>query len=184
MTLVLQTSGTRRDGSSGEVVVFSDLTVTMNKPYFMAASVTYATADKPGKVVFALKDLSNDDEPLLTSTIEHNLVGGLGNNLPLTLGGRSARADSFHGALDDVRLSKGPLDIAKLLYQSEGIANTTMGYWRFEQKPDVLSDATGHGYNLESQSPTTTQTGATPQQAALADFCHALLNASEFLYTE
>ncbi len=70
MVLVLQTSGKKRDGTSGEVVMFADLTVTMNKPYFMSASVTYATPEKPGKVLFTLKDLSNDDEPLLTSTID------------------------------------------------------------------------------------------------------------------
>ncbi len=184
MNFVLQTSGTRRDGTKGEVVIFADLTVQLNKPYFASAALSYATPDKPGKVVFALKDLSNDDEPLLTSVVEHNLSGGLENDLPLTIGARSAKMDSFHGAIDDVRLSKGALDVAQLLYQSEGVAANTMGYWRFEQKPDVLADASGHGYNLEASAASTPVTATTTKRAALADFCHALLNASEFLYTE
>ena len=61
-----------------------------------------------------------------------------------------------------------------------------MGYWRFEAKPDVFADNSPHGRKLswperpkkESLPP------LTPQQAALADFCQALLNASEFLYVE
>lgn len=183
MTLVLQTSGKKRDGSTGEVVVFSDQTVQLNKPYFVAASVSYATAEKPGTVVFALKDLSNDDEPLLLAKVEHDLVGSLKNDLPFTIGARSEKLDSFHGAIDDVRLSRGALDVAQLLYQSEGVAASTMGYWRFEQKPDVLMDVTGHGFNLEAAA-NQVASDTNPRRAALADFCHALLNASEFLYME
>lgn len=184
LTLVLQTSGKRRDGTSGEVVVFSDQTVQMNKPYFMAASVSYATTEKPGKIVFALKDLSNDDEPLLQATVEHDLTGGLQNDWPFTIGGRSgARLDSFHGVIDDVRLSQGALDTAQLMYQSEGVAAATMGYWRFEQKPDVLADAAGHGYTLEAAAGDTAAE-TSPKSVALADLCHAILNASEFLYVE
>ncbi len=183
MVLVLQTSGKKRDGTSGEVVMFSDLNVTMNKPYFMSASVTYATKEQPGKTLFTLKDLSNDDEPLLMSTVAHDLVGGLKNDFPITLGGRSGAPNSFHGALDDVRLSKGALDVAQLLYQSEGVAASTLGYWRFEQKPDVLADTSGHHYDLQAATPQVSAE-ANPRRAALTDFCHALLNASEFLYVE
>ena len=156
----------------------------MNKPYFVAAAVTPATATAPGRVFFALKDLSNDDEPLLTATVEHDLTGGWNNDTPLTIGARSgAKPQTFHGAIDDVRLSSAALPAARMLYSSESASDTTLGYWRFEAKPDVFADASGHGHALAPPALRTT-TGLTPPQAALGDFCQALLNASEFLYTE
>lgn len=74
LTLALQLIGLKRDGSRGEQPVFSDLGVQMNKPYFVAAAVAPTTASAPGQVFFALKDLSNDDEPLLTATVGHELT--------------------------------------------------------------------------------------------------------------
>jgi hypothetical protein len=63
------------------------------------------------------------------------------------------------------------------------LSDTTLGYWRFEAKPDVFADASGHGHALQ-RSALRPVRALTPQQAALGDFCHALLNSSEFLYTE
>jgi hypothetical protein len=184
LTLALQLIGTHRDGHRGEHPVFSDLGVQTNKPYFVAAAVTPATPEAPGSVFFALKDLSNDDEPLLTATVEHDLTGGWDNQTPLTIGGRSGpRSQSFHGVIDDVRLSSAALPAAKMLYTSESASDTTLGYWRFEAKPDVFADASGHGHALAKPALRPVHT-LTPQQAALGDFCHALLNSSEFLYIE
>jgi hypothetical protein len=185
LTLALQLIGTHRDGKHGEQPVFSDLGVQMNKPYFVAAAVTPATADKPGQVFFALKDLANDDEPLLTATVEHDFTGGWTNETPMTIGARSgAKPQSFHGAIDDVRLSNAALTTTKLLFTTESVSDTTLGYWRFEAKPDVFADASGHGHSLAKPVQTKPARGLTPQQAALSDFCQALLNSSEFLYTE
>jgi hypothetical protein len=184
LTLALQLIGTRRDGRRGEHPVFSDLGVQMNKPYFVAAAITPATEGSTGQVFFALKDLSNDDEPLLTATVEHDLTGGWTNETSLTIGARSgAQPQSFHGAIDDVRLSSTALPAARMLYTSESVSDTTLGYWRFEAKPDVFADASGHGHALQ-RSALRPVRALTPQQAALGDFCHALLNSSEFLYTE
>lgn len=184
LTLALQLIGTHRDGHRGESAIFADLGVQMNKPYFVAAAVTPATAAAPGHVFFAMKDLSNDDEPLLTATIEHDVTGGWGNGTPLTLAARSgAKPQSFHGVIDDLRLSSIALTADKMLYASESVSDTTLGYWRFEAKPDVFADAGPGGHALEKSAPKAAS-GLTPQQAALTDFCQALLNASEFLYTE
>ena len=156
----------------------------MNKPYFIGASVTPATADAPGTVFFAVKDLSNDDEPLLTATVEHPIAGGWANATPLTIAARSGqKVQSFHGAIDDVRLSSVALPAAKMLYTAESISDSTVGYWRFEAKPDVFADASNRGHTLERPVLPTTPS-LTPPQAALTDFCHALFNSSEFLYTE
>ena len=184
LTLALQLIGTHRDGHHGESAIFADLGVQMNKPYFVAAAVTPATAAAPGRVFFALKDLSNDDEPLLTASVAHEVTGGWSNTTPLTLAARSGtKPHSFHGAIDDVRLSSVALPADRMLYTSESLSDTTLGYWRFEAKPDVFADSGPHGHALERPTPKATA-GLTPQQAALADFCHALLNASEFLYVE
>jgi hypothetical protein len=183
-TVVLQSVGTKRDGSVGEVAVFSDQHVSLNKPYFLAVAVKMATASTPGTMTFSLKDLSNDDEPIQIATVEHDLAGGLDNEEPFTIGGRSGRVGShFDGAIDDVRLSRGVIGTAQLLFNVESSTSDTRGYWRFEAKPDALHDTSEQRHHLEparESSRTATDVHAT----ALADFCHALLNSSEFLYVE
>ena len=184
LTIVLQMVGRHRDGTMHELPVFSDLNVQMNKPYFVAASFTPATAEKQGHVLFAIKDLSNDDEPLLTATVEHDIVGELANKTPMLIGARSGKArQSFHGALDDVRISSVALPTEKMLYTSESVTNATLGYWKFEAKPDVFEDLSGHGRKLSLPAGKSAAT-LSAAQAALADFCNTLLNSSEFLYTE
>ena len=139
----------------------------------------------PGQVFFALKDLSNDDEPLLTATVEHPVTGGWGNQTLLTIAARSGpRPNSFHGLIDDVRLSNIALTQGQLLYTADSIPVTTLGCWRFESKPDVLADSSPFGHSLAPSTAAESTNNQTPQQAALTDFCHALFNSSEFLYVE
>ena len=58
----------------------------------------------------SLKDLANDDEPLLHDLVEGTLARLDTGTHPLHLGGKHAEPEgSFHGVLDDVRLSAGPL---------------------------------------------------------------------------
>jgi hypothetical protein len=184
LSVALQVVGKHRDGSVREQPIFSDLSVQMNKPYFIGAAFTPATTNAPGKVLFALKDLSNDDEPLLTATVEHDVTGDLSNAVPLTIGARSGgERQSFHGMIDDVRLSNAALPTEKMLWSSESSTASTLGYWKFEAKPDVFEDSSGHGRSLHRPAGPVTKS-VTPAQAALADFCQALLNSSEFLYIE
>jgi hypothetical protein len=186
-TLALQMVGKKRDGTFGEVVAFSDHHLTLHKPYYVAAAVTPATPEAEGKVAFYFKDLSNDDEQLLTATVPHELAGGLANREPIIIGGRSGGTDSFfHGIIDDVRLARGALPLGQLLYTAETATAMASGWWRFEPKPDALHDNSGHGHTLEplamrSKSATDSFDAA---HAAMSDLCHALLNASEFLYVE
>ena len=144
LSIALQLVGRHRDGKVREHPVFSDLSVQMNKPYFIGAAFTPAKINAPGKVLFALKDLSNDDEPLLTASIEHDIIGDLDNKVPLTIGARSSsERQSFHGMIDDVRLSRTALGPEKMLWTSESISTNTLGYWKFEAKPNVLEDSSG-----------------------------------------
>lgn len=184
LSVALQLVGRHRDGKVREHPAFSDLSVQMNKPYFIGAAFTPAKTNAPGKVLFALKDLSNDDEPLLTASVEHDIVGDLENKVPLTIGASSSsERQSFHGMIDDVRLSRTALGPEKMLWTSESISTNTLGYWKFEAKPNVLEDSSGRGRTLNRPAGPVAKS-LTPAESALADFCQALFNSSEFLYVE
>jgi uncharacterized protein DUF1549/uncharacterized protein DUF1553/cytochrome c/concanavalin A-like lectin/glucanase superfamily protein len=181
-TLVMQIYGKKLDGSFGEQAVFSDQNIEINKPYYLAASVKLA-GDGPGKIRFFVKDLSNDEEPLLTAEVEHTITGGYANDEPFTIGGRPGTKESwFDGLIDDVRLSSAPLRTEQLLFTKEGTARETVGYWRFEPKPGVFRDSSEHGLDITPAASTAKKIDV--HKAALADFCHVLLNSNEFLYVE
>jgi hypothetical protein len=182
--LVLQAHGPLLDGTFGEAVQFSNLRIEMNKPYYASAAVRYADKNGPGEVSFTLKDLANDDEPLLHDRVATNLTGVRTATQPIQLGGKGTdRESSFHGVIDDLRLSAGALTDQALLYSNEDMRPDTLGFWRFENKTGTLRDSSSKGRDLAvgavKAAPDTKST-ATP----LAALCHALLNSSEFLYVE
>jgi hypothetical protein len=182
-TLVMQLFGTTPDAAVAEAALFSDQTIRLDTPYFASVSVTPATSESTGRAVFHLKDLSNDDEPLASVTVEHAVTGGLQNDLPLTIGGRSgADMHEFDGMLDDVRLSASALTADELLLASDAPRTDSLGFWRFEPLPGLLEDSTAYGRRLRTT--VTEQPALEPSAAALADLCHVLLNSSEFLYVK
>jgi hypothetical protein len=182
--LVLQAHGPLLGGTFGEAVQFSNLRIEMNKPYYASASVRYADKNGPGEVSFTLKDLANDDEPLLHDRVTTSLTGLRTATQPIQLGGKGAdRESSFHGVIDDLRLSAGALTDQALLYSNEDMRPDTLGFWRFENKTGTLRDSSSKGRDLavgSVKAGSDTKNGATP----LAALCHALLNSSEFLYVE
>jgi hypothetical protein len=181
--LVLQAHGPLLGGTFGEAVQFSNLRIEMNKPYYASAAVRYADQNGPGEVSFTLKDLANDDEPLLHDRVPTSLTGIRTAAQPIQLGGKGAdRESSFHGVIDDLRLSAGALSDEALLYSNEDMRPDTLGFWRFENKTGTLRDSSGKGRDLAVGAVKTpdTKSTATP----LAALCHALLNSSEFLYVE
>jgi uncharacterized protein DUF1553 len=182
-TLVLQVFGRRLDGTFGEQAIFSDQHIQLDKPYYIAAALQLAT-DKPGRATFFVKDLSNDDEPLLIAKVPHDITGGYANEQPLGIGSLSTGTRAFFdGLIDSVRLSAAALDVGQLLFTDEGTNSSTVGYWEFEPKPDVFGDSSGHGLNIRPAR-ARGQRHVDVKEAALVDFCHVLLNASEFLYVE
>jgi hypothetical protein len=179
-TLVLQMHGRRRDGSFGEGAVFSDQNLTLNAPYYVAAAVKLAT-DVPGTVTFFLKDLSNDDEPLQSVTVEHEIVGKMDCSEDFTIGGRGGDDQGlFDGLIDDVRISRGVLSGEEILFGHETALDSTLGYWRFEQQPGVMADSSVNAFSAKSAKPESEV--IEPALAAFRDLCHALLNSNEFLY--
>jgi hypothetical protein len=183
-TVVLQIFGKNSEGQLIEAAVFSDQTLTLNKPYYLGAAVTLAKEKQPGQVLFYLKDLSNDDEPLVVTKVEHKIVAGYANKQPLTIGNRGPKKEAgFDGLIDDVRLSDAALGVEQILFTREGTNKHTMGFWQFEAKPNVFRDASPNHFDIRAT--TTTGTGVQDVlQAAWIDLCHVLLNASEFFYVE
>jgi hypothetical protein len=183
--LVLQAVGPLNDGKVGEAVQFSNLRIEMNKPYYVAAAVRYADKDGPGEVAFTLKDLANDDEPLLHDRVPTLLTGVRTAAQPIQLGGKGKDRDSsFHGVIDDVRLSSGPLDDQSLLYANEDVKPSALGFWRFETKTGTMRDSSGKGRDLSFGEAKPAAPEGKTAHAPLAALCHALLNSSEFLYVE
>lgn len=180
-TLVLQLFGKTVKGELKEAALFSDQHVELNTPYFAAFTVKLATADGPGEVVFYLKNLANDDEPMQTAVVPHEICEPLANELPLTLGYRQGSADSlFDGLIDDVRWTAKALAVDELLLNRDTILPETLAHWKFESVPGVLTDSSAHQRQLLMSSGD--KPAQTPAQAALVDLCHILLNSSEFLY--
>lgn len=186
-TLVLQMWGQKLDGSVGEAALFSDHHLEMNKPYFVSAVVTLAkpagadgSAATPGTVNFFVKDLSDEDEPLLVATVEHPIVGGLENPSPLYIGGRGGNTALFDGLIDSVRLSRAALASSELLLTGERVGPATVAYWRFESDPGVRRDSSPNSLDLIDSNQASI--AAEPRRGALIDLCHAVLNSNEFLY--
>ena len=203
MVLAFHGYGPKEDGVLAEFAVFSNLKLEMNRPYYVAASVRLAEPGRPGAVEFTMKDISNDDEPLLHDTVPIGLAHLPPAKEPFTIGGRGVSGGGlFDGAIDDVRLSRMPLSPEKLLIQREDVNESTVGYWRFEPRPGALLDSSPAGRHLvmpilkgasSRVVPAEQRSGSTDhsppsanssEKSALAAFCQALLNASEFLYTE
>ncbi len=203
MVLAFHGYGPKEEGALAEFAVFSNLKLQMNKPYYVAASVRLAEPGKPGSVEFSMKDLSNDDEPLLHDTVPFGLAHLPLAKEPFTIGGRGVSGGGlFDGAIDDVRLSRTPLSADKLLIQREDVNESTVGYWRFEPRPGALLDSGPAGRHLvmpnlkgassrvapaaqrSNGSDNSPPPASSSEKSALAAFCQALLNASEFLYTE
>ena len=183
--LVLQAHGPLLGGTFGEAVQFSNLRIEMNKPYYVAAAVRYANKNGPGEVAFTLKDLANDDEPLLHDRVATSLTAVRAAAQSIQLGGKGTdRESSFHGVIDDVRLSAGALDDQGLLYSNEDVKPSALGFWRFENKTGTMRDSSGKGRDLAVGMVKVAAPEAKTANAPLAALCHALLNSSEFLYVE
>ena len=182
-TLVIQLHGRKSDGRFGEAALFSDHHLKLNTPYYVAASVTFADKTAPGEVVFFVKDLSNDDEPLLSATIPHTVVGGVDNDLPLTLGDRAVQVSTFDGLIDDVRLSNAALGADELLHTTDTRSESTVGFWQFEAKSGMFQNSAADVLHIRPATSGPVGT-VSAEMAAWVDFCHVLLNSSEFLYVE
>ena len=181
-TVVLQLAGKNASGTAAYEAVFSEVQVQLDRPYFIAASVHLGDAANP-HVHFTVKDMANDDEPIVATDVKTSITSGIASKEPLSLGGRPGAAHLWDGMIDDVRLSRAALSQTELLLTGDAVTDRTVGLWQFEAKPSYFRDASSHGNDIKpARQPADALTD--PKTLALADLCHALLNSSEFLYVE
>ena len=182
-SLILQVVGSAHDRDEGRYeVIPSGLRIESGRPYYVAASFRLQDPTENGAVFYA-RDLSDPAASLQIAKVPHRVTSEHHSSLPLTLGGRHATADHrWHGLIDEVRLSSSALSSSELLVSgaaaAENSGRTTAGHWEFEELPGLWADSSPARHHLE------TGTGEDPEVAALADFCHVLLNSNEFLYVD
>lgn len=184
--LVLQLAGTDAAGKPHYEPIFSSLNIQLNKPYYVAVSVRLNETG-PAGVTFYAKDLSNDDEPLLTSANSHSVTAIPRERGLFSLGARGGAkiGGTWDGLLDDVRLSSAALDQGQLLLTSESVGPTTVGFWEFEPAAGLFRDSSPNRLDLKVPGSNSGAGGSSDhRRRALIDFCHVLLNTNEFLYVD
>ena len=180
-TLVLELIGDpAEDGSGGYEAIASRLQLELDTPYYVAVSVRIGDTSETG-VTFYVKELTAGAD-MRTARVAHKVTSNHQSNLPLVIGARDPdKHQVWDGLIDDLRLSRRALKQDELLLARESADENTVGYWRFDE-PDFFKDSSPNGHNIRSEISPTGQ--ADPKAAALIDFCHILLNSSEFLYVE
>ena len=180
-SLVLELIGDpAEDGVAGYEAIPSGISIELEKPYYISVSVRLGDISDSG-VAFYVKELS-PGATLHAAHIPHKITATHQSNLPLIIGARDPEKHLvWDGLIDDVRLSNRALKPDELLLAREGVNDSTVGYWRFEE-PDPLKDSSAHGHNIRPEVSPSAQLD--PDTAALVDFCHALLNSNEFLYVD
>jgi len=196
--LVLQLWGKNEKGTWENEPVFSNLHIELDKPYYVGVSVKLQENGKQG-ITFYAKDLSNDDEQMQLSQVAHNVTDIAPDRGPLAIGmvfgGKGTR--EWDGLIDDVRLSRGALKQEQLLLTQENPTEQTVGLWQFEMQPGMFQDSSGNKRHMQldmgikaGNSVKQAADGAKADQVETAapsawiDFCHVLLNTSEFLYVD
>jgi hypothetical protein len=184
MTLILQLS-TAAEGAKEAEPLFSGLFLQPGRPYFVAVSVKLSDGGegKDGGVTFSIKDLSNDDEPMQSARVPHKTTKLPEITAPLTIGGRwGAQKHLWDGVIDDVRLSEVPLRSEQLLLTTEGLTDSTIGYWRFENRTGAFNDSSPHARHLMTL--TTDRGRRDTSLDAWTDYCHVIINSNELIYVD
>lgn len=179
--LILQLVGDIKDGKAYEVVP-SNLRLELNKPYYVAVTVRLAEVTDKG-VAFFVRDLTQDDAVMQTAAASHKVISVPGTQ-PFVIGGRAGNErHRWDGLIDDVRVTRAAFAITPEQLSIEKVDDVPQlaGRWEFEADKGLLHDSSSHQRDLTAlETPSTLPS----VPATLVDFCHVLLNSSEFLYVE
>jgi hypothetical protein len=180
-TLALELIGDlAEEGAGGYEAISSGLRIEPGKPCYLAVSVRLGDTSETG-VTFYVKEL-NPEANLRTAHVPHRVTATHESNLPLIIGARDPEKHVvWNGLIDDVRLSRQALNAEQLLLAHDGVNESTVGCWRFEE-PDALKDSSVNGHNIRPEVSPAAQ--MSPTSAAFIDFCHVLLNSNELLYVD
>jgi hypothetical protein len=185
--LILQLVGQGADGAVHYEVIPSGLFLELDRPYAVACTVKLSETGPTG-VTFAVRDLLSQTAAPQTATVPHQVVTGIGNELPLVVGGRFGNdRHRWDGLLDDVQLTSSATSVEQLrptttpdAAAATTAAESVVGHWTFESTSDKGADLSGHGRTLALASSNQRSQSDDP----LADLCHVLLNSNEFLYVD
>lgn len=172
---------------TGYEVVASNLRPELNKPYFVAVTVS-VTENGKGSAKFYLQPINPSDGKLQTSTVKFKSATGLQNNLPVVVGGRSiSTGHNWDGRLDQISLFSRRLSsdqITKLFNSSlknEAIIQLQpTAFWNFDNEEIPGTAAVGTVHPLQFKDSEVSN----PLLDSLAELCHVLLNSNEFVYVD
>ena len=187
--LILQLAGDASKQGSPYLVVPSDIHLQLQRPYYVAASVKTSGDEQGRSVTFCVKDLSDNDAPLVVKSVPHAFAGSHASPRAFAIGGRDSAAASgaaahvWDGLIDDVRLSSRPLAQSELLWEEGDPGQVVIGHWTFEETPGFAADSSGRGHALV-RGVSQPHVKDLRRYEALVDLCHVLFNTSEFLYVE
>ena len=171
-------NGIDHKGQPKYEVVAADLRVPLEKPFYIAASVTARPRSKgsqQGEVTFFLKDLSDPKAEMQTVTVPHTVVGKINDSdFPVLVGGRGKMGHVWDGEITRLTISQGGLPEKRLILQPQADAPKRIVDWKFSENPMATAPApNARWYGRESSD---------PLLDSVADFCHLLFNSNEFLY--
>jgi len=185
--LILQLAGDQARGGSPYEVVPSGIHLELQRPYYVAASVRISDPAER-LVTFFVKDLSDNDAPLVEQRVPVAFSGSHASPRRLVIGGRDAGrpdpagASIWDGLIDDVRLSDRPLARVETLWEGGDPGAAVVAHWTFEDAAGFTADSSGRGRHLVPGGGAAAT--ASPRFEALVDLCHVLFNSSEFLHVE
>lgn len=178
---VMLLCGPDRDGKMVHEPVFSDFSLQLDRSYYLGVSFQPATLTTSGLVTFFVKDLANDDEPLLTASVPHPVTALQPPPGPLFIGASSRSPGTlWDGLIDEVRLTRGLLTETEIALRRPAMSGRTVACWQFEPGGFRLDTVSGRETIRLPHLPA----DQAPAHQALTDLCHALLSSSALLYVE
>ncbi|WP_436714365.1 PSD1 and planctomycete cytochrome C domain-containing protein [Roseiconus lacunae] len=165
-------------------VVASGLKFPLGKPVYLGVAVSATTSDDNpthGTVTFYMRDLSDPNATLQTSTVETEVVSHVQHpKLNVVVGGRLAKGHLWDGQLARLRISPGIVDSNRLLVHDDGSTNEALVDWKFGGSDGELPAPQTSW--LREKPKASSDAYVSKMHAAVTDFCHALFNSNEFLY--
>lgn len=169
--LIIQLVGEDENRNIAYEPVASDLRLELGVTYHVAVKVSCAAHT----VTFRVQQVGKPNAPVLTSEAPHIVRSGLSNGASgLVIGGVNKRAPSHHwdGRIAAARVVRGLLPDMALSPDPTKWSAPALVAWNAKFGP---------GEQLAWSSAENAEV-IDPRKQALADLCHVLLNANEFLY--
>jgi hypothetical protein len=186
--LILQIATSGDGAVDSYEVIPSDFRLDLHKAYYVAVAVNLKDPKESG-VTFYLKDLTDMDAPLKTVGVAHKRTGAVASGIPLVIGGRMGSgpangAQGWDGLIDEVRICNAALRADQILYNDGDAEDSVCGHWLFKEHPGFFKDSSGQQKDLTRVTASSAADTFGKMDSALIDFCHVLLNSSEFLYVD